>query len=78
MPNQIAQKIQTALGDDNAEIKIEGFDCNLSVTIISNKFEGLNRIARHRMINAIFKEDIASGQIHALSIKALTQNEYTQ
>jgi BolA protein len=45
-----------------------------SVTIISEKFEGLNRISRHRLVyDAV--GDLMHTEIHALVIKALSPRE---
>lgn len=45
-----------------------------SVTIISEKFDGLNRISRHRLVyDAV--GDLMHTEIHALVIKALTPKE---
>ena len=45
-----------------------------SVTIISEKFDGLNRISRHRLVyDAV--GDLMHTEIHALLIKALSPNE---
>lgn len=44
------------------------------VTIVSGKFDGLNQVARHRLVyNAL--ADVMGGQIHALSITALAPEE---
>lgn len=44
------------------------------LTIVSNRFAGMNAVARHR---AIYQHlgDLMSGRIHALSITALTPSE---
>ncbi|WP_395012207.1 BolA family protein [Undibacterium sp.] len=45
-----------------------------SVTIISEKFEGLNRISRHRLVyDAV--GDLMHTEIHALVIQALSPSE---
>ena len=47
---------------------------HFSVTIVSQKFEGLNRISRHRLVyDAV--GDLMHTEIHALNIKALTPSE---
>jgi acid stress-induced BolA-like protein IbaG/YrbA len=71
--DQVAEKIKAGIPD--ASIRFDGSDCLFSVTVVSSAFEGKNLIARHRMVNACVKEDIAHGHLHALSIKALTPEE---
>ncbi len=46
------------------------------VLIVDDSFEGKRLVARQQMIYALFNEHIASGQIHALTIHALTPSEY--
>ena len=76
MNDQIIQNIKENI-DAQAEVKIEGGDCSLQVTVISEKFVGLMTIKRHRMINDLFKQDILNGNLHALSIKTYTPEEYS-
>ena len=43
--------------------------------IVSNRFAGMNAVSRHRLIYQQLG-DLMSGRIHALSINALTPNEF--
>ena len=47
---------------------------HFAVTIVSDRFDGQSRIARHRMIFDALG-DMMQTDIHALSIKALTEDE---
>ena len=47
---------------------------HFAVTIISDIFEGKDKIQRHRMVYDALKQLLAT-QIHALQIKALTSAE---
>ncbi len=42
--------------------------------VVAEKFEGLSRLARHRLINEILADEL-SGQIHALAIQAHAPGE---
>ena len=44
--------------------------------IVSDKFLGMNRIKRAKAVNALFKEHLNDGRIHALSVdvKDVAQN----
>ena len=47
---------------------------HFNVTVVSDKFNGLNLIKRHRMVyDAV--ADMMNSEIHALSIKACTPEE---
>jgi BolA family transcriptional regulator, general stress-responsive regulator len=51
-----------------------GGQSHFRVYIVSNAFAGKSRIDRHRMINAILADDLASG-VHALAIHATAPGE---
>ena len=70
---EIVERILAAYPDAN--VKPEGADCNFSVTVISEAFAGLTPIQRQRPIMALFKDDITSGALHALSITAKAPSE---
>lgn len=70
---EIVDRIQTAFPD--AEVQTEGADCNFSVIIVSSAFEGKNPLQRQRPVMDLFREEIASGALHALSITAKTPGE---
>lgn len=46
------------------------------VLIVDDSFENKRPVARQQAVYAVFNEQIASGQIHALTIHALTCQEY--
>ncbi|WII92467.1 BolA family transcriptional regulator [Kingella negevensis] len=47
-----------------------------AVLIVSEAFEGMNRVARQRKVQELLSELFTSKQIHALSVVARTPNEY--
>ena len=53
----------------------EGGESHFSVLVVSVHFEGLNRVARQRLINTTLAEELA-GPVHALSLQTLTPDEY--
>ena len=52
----------------------EGGESHFSVRIVSERFEGLTRVARQRLINAALAEELA-GPVHALSLIAQSTTE---
>ncbi len=52
----------------------EGGQTHFRVYIVSNAFKGKTRLERHRMINGILSDDLASG-VHALAIHAAAPEE---
>ncbi len=49
-------------------------ETHFRVAVVSNVFEGMSPLERHRQINSILKDELA-GPVHALSIKASTVAE---
>ena len=52
----------------DADISFDGEDCNSKVLIVSNEFEGLNTLQRHKLVMSVLKEQFQSGELHALSL----------
>ena len=50
-------------------------DSHFRLVIVSNTFEGLNSVKRHRMVYKCLSEELA-GPVHALQLKCLTPAEY--
>ncbi len=59
-------------------VAVEGDGDHWFAVIVSSTFEGQNRVQRQRAINAIVNDKIASGELHALSMKTLTPAEWAQ
>jgi len=59
----------------NAAIDVAGADCSFEMYIIDEAFSGMNTLQRQKPILALFKDEIATGKLHALSVKAKTPTE---
>lgn len=58
-----------------AIIDVSGEDCSFEVYVISENFSGMNTLQRQKSVLALFKDEITSGKLHALSVKAKTPEE---
>ena len=58
-----------------AEISFDGEDCNSKVLIVSNEFEGLNTLQRHKLVMSVLKEQFQTGELHALSLNTKSPSE---
>jgi BolA family transcriptional regulator, general stress-responsive regulator len=82
---EIVARLQRDLGAEHVEIEDEshrhaghkgaGGGGHFNVVVVSERFAGLDRIARHRAIHAVL-DDLIGGSIHALSARALTPGEW--
>lgn len=70
---EIKQLLLAAFPD--CEISVEGGDGKFVVTAIGAAFEGLNAVKRQQAVYAVINEHIASGAIHAVTMRLLTQAE---
>ncbi|MBF0219555.1 MAG: BolA/IbaG family iron-sulfur metabolism protein [Gammaproteobacteria bacterium] len=58
-----------------AEIKTSGEACNVELSLTDDSFVGEGLLQRQKRVLALFSKEIASGELHALSIKAKTHSE---
>ena len=70
----VENKVLEVLPD--AELEVEGADCDFTVTVISEKFAGLNTVKRQQLVLSAFSELLATGELHALTVKAFTLDEW--
>ena len=47
-----------------------------TVVVVSDDFEGLNQVKRQQKVYQCLNEKIASGEIHAVNIRALTPEQW--
>jgi acid stress-induced BolA-like protein IbaG/YrbA len=66
--------VEQSINDSKAEITGDG--SKFEARVISDAFEGVSTIKRHKMVYAVLDEHIKSGAIHALSIKTFTASEW--
>lgn len=68
------QLVEQSIGDCQAEVTGDG--SKFEARVISDTFEGLSTLKRHKLVYAALDEHIKSGAIHALTIKAFTKREW--
>ena len=60
----------------DAEIHVQGEGCNFSVDVISEAFAGVANLNRQKKVLGSIREQITTGEIHAMSVKAFTPQEW--
>ena len=73
--NEIVERI--AALHPGATIEVAGEDCSFEVYVVTDDFNGKNTLQRQQPILALFQQDLATGKLHALSVKAKTAEELT-
>jgi len=73
---QVGQLVKSGFAD--AKVLIEGEGCDLVVTVISDEFAGLPLVKKQQKVMATLTAPLASGTLHAVSVKAYTASEWQE
>ncbi|MFT5502766.1 MAG: acid stress-induced BolA-like protein IbaG/YrbA [Gammaproteobacteria bacterium] len=72
-PEKIQQLIEQNM--QGAEVSVSGAEGKYIAEVTSDAFDGLMTIKRHKIVYACVNAEIASGELHALTIVAKTLAE---
>ena len=83
--DDIINKLQSALNPQHLEVINEshmhnvppGSESHFKVIAVSDQFEGLMLVARHRLINNALADEL-KGPVHALSLHTMTPEEWAE
>ena len=73
-PDTIRQMILDGLPCDH--IAVEGDGRHFQALVVSVEFEGKNRVQRQQRVHLALKAQLDSGELHALSFKTMTPDEW--
>jgi stress-induced morphogen len=74
-PEELKERIEAGIPGARAEVTGDGHHFN--ATVSSPAFQGLSRIAQHRLVYDVFGPEVG-GRIHALSIQTKASEESEQ
>lgn len=74
-PEQIKQLILAGMACDYLEL--DGDGQHFEAIVVSAEFAGKNRVQRQQRVYATLKDKLATGELHALSFKTLTPEEWS-
>jgi acid stress-induced BolA-like protein IbaG/YrbA len=63
-------------GLPGAEVRVTGDGSHFDAIVVSRLFEGLTPIKKQRLVMDTVRSQIASGELHALSIKTYTPEQW--
>ena len=72
-PEQIQQLIASHM--PAAAVEVSGGEGKFIANVTSAAFAGMTTIKRHKLVYAAVNDEIASGELHALTIIARTPDE---
>lgn len=71
---EVKQIIESQL--DGCTVYTSGEGCDFQVTVVGERFAGLSPVKKQQLVYACLTEQIASGAIHAVSIKTFTPEQW--
>ena len=74
-PAQIKELILAGMACDH--LALDGDGQHFEALVVSAEFVGKNRVQRQQRVYQTLKEKLASGELHALSFKTLTPEEWS-
>ncbi len=74
-PEQIKTLILAGLSCEHLELDGDGH--HFEAVVVSPEFAGKNRVQRQQRVYATLKDKLDSGELHALSFKTLTPEEWS-
>ncbi|XP_037951244.1 bolA-like protein DDB_G0274169 [Teleopsis dalmanni] len=78
--NALMEKLQPihleVLNESHMHNVPKGSETHFKLLIVSEMFESLSLIKRHRLVNEIVKNGLSGGFVHALSIEAKTPKQW--
>lgn len=74
-PEQIKSLILAGLACEHLEL--DGDGRHFQATVVSPEFAGKNRVQRQQRVYATLKDQLDTGELHALSFKTLTPEEWS-
>lgn len=75
-PQEFEKRLKSCLHAEHVEVKDSSGGCGqaFEVTVVSDDFNGKNRLARHRLVNAAVKDMIAV--VHSFTQKNYSPQEW--
>jgi acid stress-induced BolA-like protein IbaG/YrbA len=65
-------------GMPGADVRVTGDGSHFEAVVVSEAFAGKSPIEKQRMVMVTVKAQIASGELHALSIKTFTPEQWAE
>lgn len=72
--SEVRGLIEAALPD--SRVAVEGEGCNFSCVVVSPSFQTLGPVQRQRLVLTAVQAPLATGALHAISVKAYTPEEW--
>jgi acid stress-induced BolA-like protein IbaG/YrbA len=74
-PDQIKELIRAGMTCEH--LALDGDGQHFAAIVVSAEFAGMNRVQRQQHVYRTLREKLASGELHAISFKTLTPEEWS-
>lgn len=71
---EVKQLVESQL--EGCEVITSGEGCDFQITVVGPLFEGLSPVKKQQLVYGALTDQIASGAIHAVTIKAYTPAQW--
>jgi acid stress-induced BolA-like protein IbaG/YrbA len=72
---ELLERIKALYPD--AALEASGENCNFEVFVVTSAFAGMSALKRQQSILGLFSEELKTGKLHALGVRAKTPEELT-
>lgn len=76
--NEIKERIEKNLETTHVQIIDLGGGDHIRAVVVSPRFEGLPLIRQHKLVLDLFTAEINSNEVHALTVKTLTPEQFAK
>ena len=77
--HEVKERIESGISESECVVsEFSGGTDHYSVIVISDAFHGVASLKRHRMIMELFKNEMDTGEVHALTIKTFTRKQWQE
>ena len=76
--DQIKERIEQNLETTHVQIIDLGGGDHIRAVVVSPRFQGLPLIRQHKLILDLFTNEINSNEVHALTVKTLTPEQFNK
>lgn len=78
-PTELKQRLEQLAPNTHAEVvDLTGTADHYQAVIVSPAFAGKTMIEQHRMIFGLVQAEVDSGEVHALTLKTYTPEQYNK
>ena len=74
-----AEQVRRLIADGLSceELQVQGDGEHFEALVVSSLFAGKSRVQRQQLVNAVLRSYFDSGELHALSMKTVTPEEWS-